>query len=493
MKKVLLLMCLSVILFNCQNEEIIHMNEETEFILQESPKFKTLSIEKSFQFFKERDEQFKKKSSIDKLRLEPDLMSVKQEKMTNTDAMLTVIPARTKHSNVNTRILQVESSEGKVVSMLFNMTPNTNSSVDAFSGVITLTTMDGKLIEGYRLEKGIATKEIRPMGVVNTDCDEALNPNSVFCNDSFEEVVIRATNRNLMRYHTYHSTMDDRQVQWRYLSNGYYGYGAAYMSYIRKKNCEAYGGEYRNGKCMGIINRLSNKCAKNIFTQLENGIYKNHPLKPEVQISNPNISELNFSETILKLFNVSDQTNYTIQNSNITDANAKTDNITNVTTISNSYLQNATTLSIARTMIHEQVHAYLNSVYYGRKDISYKPFQDKLRRFANEGGFSDLNRFHHEFMGQYVDAIAYSLYEWDRVYGSGKDLSNISSPDDLLGWDYYHSMAFGGLYYEDANGNQIETDSFKKLVPKKSDRDKIKQILEDEQNGSNAAKGKKCN
>ena len=49
-----------------------------------------------------------------------------------------------------------------------------------------------------------------------------------------------------------------------------------------------------------------------------------------------------------------------------------------------------------------------------------------------------------------------------------------------------------GLNYEDSAGNQIDTNSFKALVPNKSDRDKIKNLLINEQNGNSNSKGSKC-
>lgn len=85
-------------------------------------------------------------------------------------------------------------------------------------------------------------------------------------------------------------------------------------------------------------------------------------------------------------------------------------------------------------------------------------------------------------MGGYVVAIAYSLYDWDTKYGTGGN----------LGWDYYQSMAFGGLYYEDSNGNIVETDSFIELVPSQQDRLNIRNILIAEQDGENSALGTDC-
>ncbi|WP_027127528.1 hypothetical protein [Gelidibacter mesophilus] len=95
-------------------------------------------------------------------------------------------------------------------------------------------------------------------------------------------------------------------------------------------------------------------------------------------------------------------------------------------------------------------------------------------------------------MGQYVDAMAISLVSWDVKYGGGGVKTKDLSGNDVLNWGYYRSIAFGGLYYQDTTGNNAETDSFKALVPNKSDRDKIKNILKNEQDGNANAKGKKC-
>ncbi len=56
-----------------------------------------------------------------------------------------------------------------------------------------------------------------------------------------------------------------------------------------------------------------------------------------------------------------------------------------------------------------------------------------------------------------------------------------------------HEWNQSGLYYKDSEGNQIETDSFIELVPDLDNRQKIKNILINEQNGNTDAKGEKCN
>ena len=214
----------------------------------------------------------------------------------------------------------------------------------------------------------------------------------------------------------------------------------------------------------------------------QRGIFEDHPLKPEVQVPVSNPLTLNFSESILKLFNDSDNTHLIIQNGNTGNSNAYTAGAT--ITIGDTYLANATQLSIARTMIHESVHAYLNGVYYSYPDFENKTFKEKLQKYAKDKGFTDMNTFHHNFMGQYVDAMAYSLYEWDKNYGTGGS----------LGWDYYQSMAYSGMFQVDPSGNiATEIDTFIELISNASDRQAKADIILNEQKGNNEAQGTECN
>lgn len=87
-------------------------------------------------------------------------------------------------------------------------------------------------------------------------------------------------------------------------------------------------------------------------------------------------------------------------------------------------------------------------------------------------------------MGQYIDAMAYSLYKWDKEYGTGGH----------LGWNYYKSMAYSGMFQVDPGGNiATEVVAFKELVPNANDRQAIADIIFNEQNGNNDAKGTECN
>lgn len=101
--------------------------------------------------------------------------------------------------------------------------------------------------------------------------------------------------------------------------------------------------------------------------------------------------------------------------------------------------------------------------------------------------FSEIENalFIEQYMGQYVGAIGYSLYEWDKEYGTGGS----------LGWSYYKSMAWGGLFQTDPNTGLItsETDAFKELEPNANNRQDIADIVVNELKNNSDAKGTKCN
>ncbi len=158
-------------------------------------------------------------------------------------------------------------------------------------------------------------------------------------------------------------------------------------------------------------------------------------------------------------------------------------------------------------MIHEMVHAYLNVKYSQPLDFDNgMDFLLKMDRFALDNGIPNVqsNKFHHEFMGQYIYVMAVSLLSWDVKCGTGGIMTKDSSGKEMRDWDYYRSMAFGGLsfakmdasgkYILDSDGNRIyeDTDSFKELVPKEEDQDKIKNILKNEQTGNSKSKESKC-
>lgn len=78
--------------------------------------------------------------------------------------------------------------------------------------------------------------------------------------------------------------------------------------------------------------------------------------------------------------------------------------------LNQDFVSNATDLVIARTIIHESVHAYLSFVY---KEYPLSNLRESLTHLLNQNG-QNQNTSQHKLMAQqFVDAIAKSLETWD--------------------------------------------------------------------------------
>ncbi|MFT7364188.1 MAG: hypothetical protein ACI9UV_002397, partial [Algoriphagus sp.] len=221
-----------------------------------------------------------------------------------------------------------------------------------------------------------------------------------------------------------------------------------------------------------IINQLNNPCAIDIFMALTRGNRNLTDLS--------GLGGLDIFPGMLDLFEQSGKFDYRIQNGYTGGANAITNRINgiNVITLSNDYLQSATSLSIARTIIHETLHAYLLKQTKSQTD---KNTFELLNKYWVEYP-DNLPDTHHAVMSQYILGMAISLYNWDKNFGpSGGG----------LGFDYYYKMAFGGLV-KDSDPTQL-IDEAKQLLPAGSSWSEIDRILQNEATGNYQANGTKCN
>ena len=470
MKKIYLLLTVLILTLSCQKEEIIANKEKDSNLLStvdEKEALHILSREKSKNNFKSQNETY----------AVPDFENLHYKEITNSDALLTIIPASVP-DNAESQILMLKI-ENEIQTVVLSMYPDSQHNID-FSGVFIIRNLYGNFKEGYRVENGrIIAKLVKTKSKLKTGWEDG-----DWNDGELGEVIVDAPggNRNttpvkyvfVIRIHD-EPGRNGEDWEFEYSSGG--GGGGTTTTPTEEEEEEE-----EEDK---IDNNLTDPCARTLFKQLLSGIFADDPLKPEINLLN---ETLNFNEAILALFSESTKFHYTIENGDLANPKASAHTIGSTITLNNLYLSNATELSIARTIIHETLHTYLNLKYQNPLDLNNMSFRQKMDLFASEYGFNpngderDKNRFHHEFMGQYVDAMAYSLYEWDKSYGTGGN----------LGWDYYYKMAAAGLSYEDSDGNGQFTDSFYALFTENEDIQEVIDITNNEKEGNDKAKGTKC-
>lgn len=182
-----------------------------------------------------------------------------------------------------------------------------------------------------------------------------------------------------------------------------------------------------------IINKLTNPCADVVFKELAKGSSKLTDMT--------GLSNFDIFPWMLDLFNKGGKFKYVIENIDIpqspgSQVNGKTKgpnpNSQDLITIQldNNYVNTATSLSIARTIIHETVHAYI--IYLSKTNYTFLQELNNYYSF-HQGNYPNAA---HGMMSQYLLGMTVSLYNWDKNFGP---------TGGNLGLDYYYKMSFGGM------------------------------------------------
>ncbi|MCD8443303.1 hypothetical protein [Tenacibaculum finnmarkense] len=141
--------------------------------------------------------------------------------------------------------------------------------------------------------------------------------------------------------------------------------------------------------------------------------------------------------------------------------NAETDGIKSIT-LDDDLVKEATKLSIAKTLIHESLRAYINLKVYGRRHGENISFYNLIKQYYDK--YKEGNLSQHNFMSEFVEALAYSLSISD------------NHKQDI---EYYKAMSWGGLESSDA---------YKKL----KNKIQIQKIIKNERYARKGNKSTKC-
>ncbi|MBP4141152.1 hypothetical protein J3S90_04980 [Flavobacterium sp. P4023] len=109
----------------------------------------------------------------------PDFNGLKQEKLTNTDQLLTVIPLLKNNKQENSRILLLKI-HNKIRSAIFTIYPEKDNSGSEFSGRVIISNLNGEFVNGFRVDNGY----------IISNFTKKNNNNSTYKTIDLEEVII---------------------------------------------------------------------------------------------------------------------------------------------------------------------------------------------------------------------------------------------------------------------------------------------------------------
>ena len=157
-----------------------------------------------------------------------------------------------------------------------------------------------------------------------------------------------------------------------------------------------------------------------------------------------------------------------------------------------NYLASATKLSLARTIIHELIHAYF---HYRMHDAVGNPTKQALcneqlgflKVFNPATPYADYGSQHEQMAHNYITEIKQALKEYCLIDPS--DLTDFNSyfPPGVTLDQYYTAMAWGGLYPDTKAWHEFELDN-------PSLASMYRNIINFENNGGDLAPSKlRCN
>lgn len=151
LKKLLPVMLLALLAINCQTEEPAFYEED----LQTQQTYATADQNEVFKMLSAQKKMSDKSGASPYVEFDTNRISL--ENITESDAKLMVVPANTIFKGQHSRILALEVN-GTLKTVVFNMYPNLESpDSTAFNGEITLATLQGNLLKGFKVEEGLIT------------------------------------------------------------------------------------------------------------------------------------------------------------------------------------------------------------------------------------------------------------------------------------------------------------------------------------------------
>ncbi|MCV9934690.1 hypothetical protein OIU80_20610 [Flavobacterium sp. LS1R47] len=147
--KFLVLFGLALTLSNCQVEEEIDKKESN---------IQTVGINDAVSFLKQNPINSSKtgKNTL----LLPDITAISQEKIKNSDQLLTVIPLSTNNKEEYSRIL-MSRINGVLRVVVFSMYSDKDNVTEKFSGKIMIRNLNGDFLNGFRVENGIYVSQFQ--------------------------------------------------------------------------------------------------------------------------------------------------------------------------------------------------------------------------------------------------------------------------------------------------------------------------------------------
>ena len=409
---------------NCQVEEDVGRQENT---------IQTVSLDEAISFVKQNPLNSSSKTGKKKT-FTPDFDAITQEKITNSDQLITVIPLYSNTRQEYSRILLLKIKD-TIKSVVFSMFPDKDALSKDFCGKILITKINGEFVNGFRIKKGYIVSQFVKK---KTSTSNSRMQSKIIIIDGVEfeelnEVIV------MNNYHSEPSTISYMTLfnDWSGSSGSEINYGTSW----EYSSDGGGGGSNTTSTEQAIEDKIDDSeldpCTKGVLDKLKNTTEKD--ISKMINRFNPDGSIFNIKMATGKVTDQNDKAQTTKVNGSATDVNI---------VFSEDYIKGTlfgsppTDLSVATTMAHEVIHAYLISLLAEHNACAsdgicdFPTIFDAYVQHQSTKNTTILPDAHHELIAKdYVYAIASTVEQFHL--------------GDTFVTDYprqvYIDMAWGGL------------------------------------------------
>ncbi len=416
-----MLFCTSLLMFNCQNEENSSDQLQNEI--------ETVPIDEARSFLMHSKNSSSSKSVNRELEnLEFD--KITQEKIMGSDQLLTVIPFATNNDVENNRILLLKI-DNDIESVVFSMYADEHSVKGSFSGELFVYSLAGDFINGFRAKDGIIVSRF-----VETNIENGKTSKSTGRAIQLKEVVVRGkTVHALDMFGSTGGMYGDGLFGGGIGNSGGGGYSWDAGGGISAPTSE----EIATALEKQINGSQLDPCTKAVLEKLKN--LKQGDIANMIARFAPAGSIFNINMSIGQVQNNDPST--WAQTTSVSGSNTDINMIFNQDYINGKdNPTRPTDLSVAATMAHEVIHAYLISLLNENKTLGASVIYDfptVYEAYVQQQIIKNPNILpdaHHELIAEkYIDAIAATIQE----FHTGQPV-NSNFP-----YQVYRDMAWGGL------------------------------------------------
>ncbi|CAM1346957.1 hypothetical protein [Tenacibaculum insulae] len=468
---------ISLLLWNCQDDNLPIIKKENVL--------NTISIEDAkslFNSFKKNNQKelAQSKNQSKEFYIQPLWETIKQDSLNFTNALLTNVKIKTNVQTIETTRLFFMEVNGYPIQAI-ETTVIKEQYVDnkLKKGLVFYHTLNNEFMTGFIIESGVTKKRI----VLNKNIQQAgfFTFYQGSCNGeiTLEDILNIALNEG--GYYSFDEcdlgTIASSEgpalltFMGDYGSSGNFNPGGNPSDTSDGNINNGGGSSYSNNPNPvddKIIDNTKNPCTTKIINSLK--LKSNHnSLVPDLQgttlINNGGTTHL--SQMVLDLFDHSKKyiLTFDIKQLNYLGSGVNGNTIGFNISLDTDLVKDATQLFIAKTIIHESFHAFINYTVRENPGSTLTNLLNKYYdyykiKYPTKAG----NLTHHQFISQYVESLAYSLSVYD------------NHQQDI---GYYEALSWAGL----------ESSTAYQVLPNKTE---IQRIITNERLANRNAKGDKC-